>query len=57
MGVVVAAGGIIVVECGLLLSGWEYEVSVYVGSDVCVGIWRGWLEYLGLFVVASSLVC
>ncbi len=55
--VVVAAGGVIVVEFGLLLSGWEYEVGVYVGSDVCVCIWFGWLKDLGMFVFASHLVC
>ncbi len=37
--VVVATEGVSVIKCGLMSSGWGWEVGVYVGSDVCVGIW------------------
>jgi hypothetical protein len=56
VGVVFAVGGVFVVNCGLLLSRWEYEVSVYVGSEVCGDMWSC-VSSIGIFVFASIFVC
>ena len=35
----IGVGSVLVGECGLLLSGGEYEVGVHVDSEVCVCVW------------------